>query len=115
MDDAAVPTKKKKTAIPDDAPMPHKYEATEMDDGSFQYLLHVMRPGIYFRQRAVPPVATLLAVKPAKRASLYPQSASNLPQGSADAALYTSALHMQLFWPKRRLRIPLGFPMEIEP
>ena len=70
-----MPTKKKKTIIPDDAPMPHKYEAIEKDDGSIQYFDHVMRDGIHFRQRAVPPVATLLAVKPAKRASLYPQSA----------------------------------------
>ena len=94
MDDAAVPTKKKKTVIPDDAPMPHKCEAIEMDDGSIQYLVYVMRPGIYFRQRAVLPVATPLAVKPAKRTSLYPQSASNLSRGSADATLYTmSALN----------------------
>lgn len=106
MNDAAVPTKKKKTAIPDDAPMPHKYEAIEKDDGSIQYFEHVMRAGIHFRQRAVPPVATLLAVKPAKRASLYPQSASNLSQGSADAALYTSALHMQLL--TQSTRVALG-------
>ena len=54
MNDAAVPTKKKKTVIPDDAPMPHKYEAIEKDDGSIQYFEHVMRAGIHFRQRAVP-------------------------------------------------------------
>jgi len=101
-----VPTKKKKTIIPDDAPMPHKYEAIEKDDGSIQYFEHAMRDGIHFRQRAVPPVATLLAVKPAKRASLYPQSASNLSQGSTDAALYTSALHMQLL--TQSTRVALG-------
>jgi len=62
MNDAAVPIKKKKTAIPDDAPIPQKCEAIEMYGGSFQYLVYAMRPGNYFRQRAVPPVATLLAV-----------------------------------------------------
>ena len=34
MDDAAVPTQKKKTVIPGDAPVPRKYGAIEMGDGS---------------------------------------------------------------------------------
>jgi len=44
MDDAAVPTKKKKNVPPDDAPIPHKYEAKKMDDGSIQY--HAYESGL---------------------------------------------------------------------
>ena len=47
----------------------------------------------------------LLPVNPAKRVPLYPQSASSLSRGSADAELYTSALHMTLITQSTRMAL----------